>query len=53
MRDPEQTKQQTFNSIKYVQGKTTMQRKMSVENFSTLRDIATVWDINTVIYLKK
>ena len=54
MRDPEQTKQQTFlNNIKYVQGKTTMQRKMSVENFSTLGDIATVWDINTVIYLKK
>ena len=50
MRDPEQTKQQTFNSITYVQGKTTMQGKMSVENFSTLGDIATVWDINTVIY---
>ena len=53
MRDPEQTKQQTFNSITYVQGKTTMQGEMSVENFSTLGDIATVWNINTVIYLKK
>ena len=53
MRDPEQTKQQTFNSITYVQGKTTMQGEMSVENFSTLGDIATVWNINTVIYFKK
>ena len=53
MRDPEQTKQQTFNSITNVQGKTTMQGKMSVENFSTLGDIATVWNINTVIYFKK
>ena len=53
MRDPEQTKQQTFNSITNVQGKTTMQGEMSVENFSTLGDIATVWNINTVIYLTK
>ena len=53
MRDPEQTKQQTFNSITNVQGKTTMQGKMSVENFSTLGDIATVWNINTGIYLTK
>lgn len=42
MRDPEQTKQQTFDSITYLQGKTTMQGEMSVENFSTLGDIATV-----------
>ena len=53
MRDPEQTKQQTFDSITYLQGKTTMQGEMSVENFSTLGDIATVWNINTVIYFKK
>ena len=53
MRDPEQTKQQTFDSITYLQGKTTMQGEMSVENFSTLGDIATVWNINTVIYLTK
>lgn len=53
MRDPEQTKQQTFNSITNVQGKTTTKGKMSVENFSTLGDIATVWNINTVIYLTK
>lgn len=38
MRDPEQTKQQTFNGNTYVQGKTTMPEKMSVENFSTLGD---------------
>ena len=53
MRDPEQTKQQTFDSITYLQGKTTMRGEMSVENFSTLGDIATVWNINTVIYFKK
>ena len=53
MRDPEQTKQQTFDSITYLQGKTTMQGEMSVENFSTLGDIATVWNINTGIYLTK
>lgn len=30
MRDPEQTKQQSFNSTTYVQEKNTMQGKMSV-----------------------